>query len=83
MSTSFSADVLPRVRRHSREYDMIVPARPQLGPARPAIVCLQLATLPQDNESAKQLGNHYHVVPAFNNVEEGSLEMTILYTPGL
>jgi hypothetical protein len=48
-----------------------------------AIVCLQLAMLPEDNKQAKKMGNHYHYEPFMNNAEEGSLEMTILYKPDL
>ena len=47
-----------------------------------ALICLQLAALPED-ETAKELGNHYHFAPFMNNVEVGSIESTILYKPDL
>ncbi len=48
-----------------------------------ALVCLQLATLPEEGDEAKKLGNHYHFEPDMNNTEEGSLRMTILFKPHL
>ena len=48
-----------------------------------AIMCLRLAMLPEDDDEAQKLGNHYHYNPSMNNAEEGSLEMTILYKPDL
>ena len=44
-----------------------------------AEVCLRLAELPDDNEEAKKLGNHYHYADYMNNLEEGSIPLTILY----
>ena len=48
-----------------------------------ALVCLQLAMLPEDAEKATTLGIHYHFEPGMNNAEEGSVEMTILFKPDL
>ena len=48
-----------------------------------AEVCLALAELPEDNEEAKRLGNHYHFADYMNNLEDGSTEFTILYKPDL
>lgn len=48
-----------------------------------ADVCLQLANLPEDDEQAKALGNHYHYADYMNNLEEGSVPVVILYKPDL
>ena len=48
-----------------------------------AEVCLALAELPEDNEEAKRLGNHYHFADYMNNLEDGSTEFIILYKPNL
>lgn len=48
-----------------------------------AIMCLQLAMLPEDDAAAGKLGNHHHYDPSMNNAEDGSLEMTITYKPDL
>jgi hypothetical protein len=44
-----------------------------------AEVCLRLAELPDNDEEAKKLGNHYHFADYMNNLEEGSVPLTILY----
>ena len=48
-----------------------------------ARVCLALAELPEDDEEAKRLGNHYHFAEYMNTLEEGSTPFVILYKPGL
>ena len=48
-----------------------------------AEVCLALADLPEDDEAAKLLGNHYHFADYLNNAEEGSTPFIILYKPNL
>ena len=48
-----------------------------------AEICLSLAELPENNEEAKRLGNHYHFADYMNNLENGSTEFTILYDPDL
>jgi hypothetical protein len=48
-----------------------------------AEICQRLAALPEDDEQAKRLGNHYHFAPWMNNAEEDSITLTILYKPDL
>jgi len=48
-----------------------------------AEICLRLAELPNNDEEAKKLGNHYHYADYMNNLEEGSIPLTILYKPDL
>jgi hypothetical protein len=48
-----------------------------------ARVCLALADLPEDDEEARRLGNHYHFAEYMNNSEEGSTPFIILYKPTL
>ena len=48
-----------------------------------AEICLQLAALPEDDEEARRLGNHYHYADVMNNAEEGSLELIVRYKPDL
>ena len=36
-----------------------------------AEVCRSLAELPENNEEAKRLGNHYHFADYMNNLENG------------
>jgi hypothetical protein len=50
-----------------------------------ARVCLALADLPEDDEEAKRLGNHYHFDEflAQGVVEEGSTPFIVLYKPNL
>ena len=48
-----------------------------------AVICLQLAMLPENDVEAQQRGNHYHFGEAFNNTEPGSLDLTILFKPDL
>jgi hypothetical protein len=48
-----------------------------------AEICQRLADLPNNDEEARKLGNHYHYADYMNNVEEGSTSLTILYKPDL
>ena len=50
-----------------------------------ARVCLALADLPEHDDEAKRLGNHYHFDEflAQGVVEEGSTPFIILYKPNL
>jgi hypothetical protein len=48
-----------------------------------ARVCLALAALPEDDEEAKRLGDHYHFAEYMNNSVEGSTPFIILYKPNL
>jgi len=48
-----------------------------------AVVCLQLAMLPEDDAGAQQRGNHYHFGETFNNAESGSLDLTVIFKPDL
>jgi hypothetical protein len=48
-----------------------------------AEICLSLANLPQGDEEAKRLGNHYHFADYMNNLEEGSTAFVILCKPNL
>ena len=48
-----------------------------------AEVCLQLAALPEKNEEARTLGNHFHFSDSMNTLEEGSIPFVILYQPEL
>jgi hypothetical protein len=48
-----------------------------------AAICLQLAMLPEDDAAAEALGNHYHYGETFNNAEDGSIDLTLLYKPNL
>jgi hypothetical protein len=48
-----------------------------------ARVCLALADLPEDNEEAKRLGNHYHFADYLDSAEEGSTPFIILYKPDM
>ena len=48
-----------------------------------ARVCLALAELPEDNDSAKRLGNHHHFAEYMQNTEHGSTPFIILYNPEL
>jgi hypothetical protein len=48
-----------------------------------AEICLSLANLPQDDEEAMRLGNHYHFADSMNNLEDGSTAFVILYKPNL
>jgi hypothetical protein len=48
-----------------------------------ARVCLPLADLPEDDEEARRLGNHYHFAGYMNNSEEGSTPFVILCKPNL
>lgn len=53
------------------------------GLKRLAEICLALAELPDDNEEAKRLANHYHFADYMNNLEDGSTPFVILYKPDL
>ena len=46
-----------------------------------ADVCQSLSEL--SDEEAKTAANHYHIADFMNNVEEGSLQLIILYDPNL
>ena len=48
-----------------------------------AEICLRLADLPEDDEAAQRLGNHYHYADYMDNAEEGSIPLVILYKPNL
>jgi hypothetical protein len=48
-----------------------------------ADVCQRLAMLPEDDEQARRLGNHYHYAPWMNNTEQDSIALMILYKPDL
>jgi len=48
-----------------------------------AVICLQLAMLPEDDAEAERRGNHYHYGETFNNTEPGSLDLTVLFKPDL
>jgi hypothetical protein len=48
-----------------------------------AEICLRLADLPENNEEAQRLGNHYHYADYMNNSEEGSIPLMMLYKPNL
>jgi len=48
-----------------------------------AEICRRLATLADNPEESRRLGNHYHYAPWANNTEDDSLEFTILYKPEL
>ena len=48
-----------------------------------AVICLQLAMLPEDDADAQLRGNHYHYGETFNNTEPGSLDLTVLFKPDL
>ena len=50
-----------------------------------ARVCLALAELPEDDEEAKRLGNHYHFDEflAQGLVVDGSTPFIVLYKPNL
>ena len=48
-----------------------------------AVICLQLAMLPENDAEAQQRGNHYHLGETFNNTEPGSLDLTVLFKPDL
>ena len=50
-----------------------------------ARVCLALADLPEDDDEARRLGNHYHFDEflAQGLVEAGSTPFVILYKPNL
>jgi len=39
--------------------------------------------LPEDDDEAKRLGNHYHFADYMNNLEQGSTPVIILYKPDL
>ena len=48
-----------------------------------AVVCLQLAMLPEDDTEARLRGNHYHFGETYNNAEAGSIDLTVLFKPDL
>jgi hypothetical protein len=48
-----------------------------------ARICLALADLPEEDETAKRLGNHYHFADYMNTGEPGSTPLIILYKPSL
>ena len=48
-----------------------------------AEICMQLAGLPENDDEAQKLGNHYHFADYMNNLEEGSIPFLILYKPNL
>ncbi len=48
-----------------------------------AEICVRLADLPENDEEAKKLGNHYHYADYMNNLEGGSIPLIILYKPDL
>jgi hypothetical protein len=48
-----------------------------------ADICRRLAALPEDDNEAQRLGNHYHYAPWMNNAEDDSIAFTILYRPNL
>jgi hypothetical protein len=48
-----------------------------------ANACLDLASLPEGDEQAKQLCNHRHFADWENNVEPGSSDFIIVYKPNL
>lgn len=48
-----------------------------------ARVCLALADLPEDNEEAKRLGNHYHFADYLDTADAGSTPFIILYKPDM
>lgn len=48
-----------------------------------AAICQQLADLPENDDEARRLGNHYHYADYMNNLEEGSIPFVILYKPDL
>lgn len=45
--------------------------------------CLDLASLPEDDEQVKKLCNHRHFADWQGNVEEGSSDFIIVYKPNL
>jgi hypothetical protein len=48
-----------------------------------AEICTRLADLPEDDEAARKLGNHYHFSEVMNNLEPGSVSFKIRYKPDL
>lgn len=48
-----------------------------------ARVALLLAELPENDEDAKRLGNHYHFDDFMQTAEEGSVPLILLYKPDL
>jgi hypothetical protein len=48
-----------------------------------ARICLALANLSEDDETAKLLGNHHHFADYMNTAEPGSTPFIILYKPDL
>jgi len=48
-----------------------------------AEVCLALSNLPEDDEEAQRLCNHYHFAVYMNNLEDGSVPFIVLYKPNL
>lgn len=48
-----------------------------------ANACLDLASLPEDDDQAKKLCNHRHFADWQGNVEEGSSDFIIVYKPNL
>jgi len=48
-----------------------------------ADVCLRLADLPENDEQARKLGNHYHFSEHMNNLEAGSVSFKIRHKPDL
>lgn len=48
-----------------------------------ARVCQALADLPENNEEAMRLGNHYHFDEGLDTAEAGSTPFIILYKPDM
>ena len=48
-----------------------------------AQICLRLALLPEKEEEARRLGNHYHYAEWAHNVESSDAELLIVYKPEL
>ena len=48
-----------------------------------ADMCLRLAMLPENDQEAQKLGNHYHFAGYMDTAEEGSAELLITYRPEL
>jgi hypothetical protein len=53
------------------------------GLMRLAITCLRMAMQPENNEQARQSGNHCHFAEWANNLEPGSDDFIIVYKPDL
>ena len=48
-----------------------------------AQICLDLAELPEDEQQARQLGNHYHFEAEMFSAEPGSVPILVTYKPEL